>query len=61
MTSEITYAEVCFKNESKSSGTKAEPPSGKKHFLVVRINDGMKDEERTINQGIGDISCWFSD
>lgn len=27
MTSEITYAEVRFKNESKSSGTKSEPPA----------------------------------
>ncbi|XP_006914731.1 C-type lectin domain family 4 member A isoform X2 [Pteropus alecto] len=38
MTSEITYAEVRFKNESKSSGTKSEPPAGKKHFLVVRTS-----------------------
>ncbi|XP_039730184.1 C-type lectin domain family 4 member A isoform X2 [Pteropus medius] len=29
MTSEITYAEVSFKNESKSSGTKSEPPEEK--------------------------------
>ncbi|XP_074182178.1 C-type lectin domain family 4 member A isoform X3 [Rhinolophus sinicus] len=27
MTSEITYAEVRFQNESKSSGTKSEPPA----------------------------------
>lgn len=30
MTSEITYAEVRFKNESKSSGTKSEPPAAPK-------------------------------
>lgn len=48
MTSEITYAEVSFKNESKSSGTKSEPPEGKKHFLVVRVNDEMKGEERIL-------------
>ncbi|XP_074182179.1 C-type lectin domain family 4 member A isoform X4 [Rhinolophus sinicus] len=29
MTSEITYAEVRFQNESKSSGTKSEPPADK--------------------------------
>lgn len=29
MNSEITYAEVRFKNEPKSSGTKSEPPTGK--------------------------------
>nr|XP_019569024.1 PREDICTED: C-type lectin domain family 4 member A [Rhinolophus sinicus] len=30
MTSEITYAEVRFQNESKSSGTKSEPPEAPK-------------------------------
>lgn len=48
MTSEITYAEVRFKNESTSLSTKSEPPAGKKHFLVVRINDEMKNEERIL-------------
>lgn len=45
MTSEITYAEVRFKNESEASGTKSEPLAGKKHFLVVRVNNEMKGEE----------------
>lgn len=45
MSSEVTYAEVRFKNESKSSGSQSEPPEGKKRFLVVRVNDEMKDEE----------------
>lgn len=47
MASEITYAEVSFKNESKSLGTKSEPPTGKKLFIVVRI-DERKDEERIL-------------
>lgn len=48
MTSEITYAEVKFKNESNSSGTKSEPPAGKKHFLVVRVKDEVKDKEKIL-------------
>jgi len=48
MTSETTYAELSFKNESKSSSTKSWPPAGKKHFLVVRVYDEMKDEERML-------------
>ena len=48
MTSEVTYAEVRFKNEPQSLGTKSEPPAGKTRFLVVRVNDGMKDEERIL-------------
>lgn len=47
MTSEITYAEVKF-NKPKSSGTKSEPPAGKTRFAVVRVNDGMKGEEKIL-------------
>ncbi len=46
MTSEITYAEVRFKNEFKSSGINTASSAGKDHFLGVRVNDEVKDEER---------------
>lgn len=46
MTSEITYAEVRFQNESKFSGIDSASSAGKDHFLGVRVNDEMKDEER---------------
>lgn len=48
MTSEITYAQVRFKNDFKISDTKSEPAAGKKHFLVVRVNDEVKDKERIL-------------
>jgi len=47
MTSEVTYVEVKF-NKPKSSGTESELPAGKTRFPVVKVNDGMKGEERIL-------------
>lgn len=39
MNSEITYAEVRFKNEPKSSGTKSEPPTAPKEKTNPQKSD----------------------
>jgi hypothetical protein len=51
MALENIYDEVNLKNESKSSGTDTDIPEGKKNFfLVIQINDEIKDEVRVISK-----------
>jgi hypothetical protein len=57
MASEITYAEVRFKNESKSSDTNS--PAGNKTFSGDLVNGGVIKEVGVYKQVLGGVNCCF--